>query len=102
MGSSFWCKKCKYVWKSKKHKGRPSHCPKCKSKRIVYDCTNNFKLGWMVGVTGTFLFSIYLFGNDFPQILGAIGGIIGIPVLIGVILGTLSERSKNKKILEEN
>ena len=102
MGDRFRCKDCRYWWKSKKRKGRPAVCPRCNSRRIVFDCLDNFRAGWTVAIMGIFLFLVSFFMKDaIPQVLGTIGLIVGCFALIMVILGSLVEHSKDKKILED-
>ena len=102
MGSNFWCKECKHVWKSKKHKGRPSVCPRCNSKRIVYDCINNLAYGWIIGITGIVFLIWSLFSSDkYVDVIGMIGGLIGVPILLLVLLVSLTEHKKNKRILKQ-
>ena len=35
MGLLYVCKKCGYMWKSRKRMGAPSRCPKCNSREIT-------------------------------------------------------------------
>jgi hypothetical protein len=100
-GIGFWCKDCKYVWKTKKSVGRPAVCPRCNSKRIVFDLLLNLKLVWMITITAIamFTFSRFFPGDPLVDVLGILGLIFGlmfVPVLIMVIL---TEHSKNKRIL---
>ena len=102
MGSRFLCKECKYVWKSRKDKGRPAFCPRCNSKEIIYDTLTNLTVGWIVGGSGVFVFIFSLIMRDQTSyVFGIVGLIIGLPVLLAVIATTLSENAKNKRILNQ-
>ena len=101
MGQNFLCKKCKYAWKSRKRNGRPANCPRCNSKKIIFNTLVNSEVGLMIGITGIVIFFFTLGATDGTTILiRNLAGVIGIPVLIGTILMIVGESGKNKRILK--
>lgn len=99
-GAKFVCKECKYVWRTKKDVGRPAFCPRCSSKRIIFDNLTNNKIGWIIGITGIGLFLMSKTNPPaIPMPLGNLAGLIGFLLLFIIIAITLDNRQKNKRIL---
>jgi len=97
----FWCKDCKYVWRTKKDIGRPSSCPRCNSKRIIWDYLTNNRIPLIIGLTGILMFIFSrIKAIGIPNQLGDILGKIGAFFLIFVIIIGIMNHSKNKKILK--
>ena len=96
------CKDCKYIWRTKKDVGRPSNCPRCNSKIIVFDNLMNNEIGFVIGITGLILFIWSKINPEMiSRVYGNLAGLIGIPLLIIVILITLDQHRKNKRILKQ-
>ncbi len=105
MGDGFWCKDCKYVWKSKKDRGRPAICPRCGSKKIVFDLLKNGAPYWMFGSIGiiAFVYSFFVEGSlSEINTLRVLGLAIAIPTLLGLLVMYLIEHPKNKRIVMES
>lgn len=102
MGSSFWCKKCGYKWKSKKRDGRPAICPRCNSKKIVWDMFRNNEQGLMISIIMIAFFIVSIFiGDKSMRFFGNFAGWIGIPLLLILIFNSLEHHKKNKRIMKQ-
>jgi len=99
--AKYWCKDCKYVWRTKKDIGRPSNCPRCSSKRIVYDTLMNNQLGFSIGLTGLVMFIIGYKDSSSSSNLFMMIGLLGILVLVGTIFNSYDEHYRNKRILKQ-
>jgi len=101
-GAKYICKNCGYIWRTRKNIGRPANCPRCNSKKIIFDTLTNNKIGFVIGITGVILFLWSRINMEMiPRGLGNFAGIVGIFFLIIVIGTSHDHNKKNKSILKK-
>lgn len=78
-------------------------CPRCNSKSIIFDLRRNLGFAIGIAVIGIFAFILGIVTNDplTKNVIGKIGGTIGIPLAMGLLIMMLIEHEKNKKILSK-
>lgn len=101
VGSNYICKDCRYIWRTRKSYGRPGICPRCPSRKVLFDNVTNNSMAWIIGLTGTLLFILGKFNPSFfDSTFTNLSGLIGIPIFLIALLITLDQKQRNKKILD--
>jgi uncharacterized membrane protein len=100
--ANYTCKDCRYIWTTKKNIGRPSACPRCNSKKVVWSNTNNHYVKFM-GIAGILFFILSLFKPEIiPLTYGVLALIIGLFFLGFAFLISRVAKEEDKKVLSSN